>query len=67
MKKAEAEAIFVEQLLKSGIEWYCVSYHRGHYYWCFQTPTRQRYWTNLSKTSCQKLKIKYEGMLGDEE
>lgn len=55
--KKECEAIFVDEILKEGFKWYAVTYERGHYYWCFQLSTCQRFWTNLSKASCHKLGI----------
>ena len=57
LSKRECEEIFVKELLAEGFEWYAVTYERGHYYWCFQLKSCQRYWTNLSKDSCRKLGI----------
>ena len=60
MNKEKAEEKFTEMIIKKGgIKQHCVTYDRGHYYWCFWLSSgEQLFWTNLSKENQIKLGIK---------
>ena len=58
MKKEHAEKLFVENLIKIGIEKYWCMEEKGRFYWKFCLKNGQyRYWTNLSQENQLKLGI----------
>ena len=63
MKKAEAEKLFVEELIEAGgVNSYYFTYERGNYYYCFELNNgTRRYFTNMRDDNLAKLGIK-EGL-----
>lgn len=59
MKKAEAEKLFVEELIEAGgVKSYYCTYERGNWYYCFDLNNgTRRYWTNMSDDNLNKLGI----------
>lgn len=60
MKKAEAEKLFVQQIINSGgVKGYYETCERGNYYYCLDlNDGSRRYWTNLSEESAERLGTK---------
>ncbi|WP_196595728.1 hypothetical protein [Pectinatus frisingensis] len=58
MKKAEAEAKFVEEIKPIGIEKYAIVAEGRHEYWEFYLKNgTRRYWKDLSQENADKLGI----------
>ena len=56
--KKEAEKEFVEMIQSVGIESYHCMYEKGNYYYALNLLNgEQRFWTNFSDESCEKLGI----------
>ena len=60
MKKAEAEKLFVKELLQAGGVELCYRMcEYGNWYYCFDLKDgTRRYWTNMSKENLSKLGVK---------
>lgn len=61
MKKAEAEKIFVQEIVKCireiGLDFWCETDEGRHTYYCFTFNNgAQRFWTDLSNDSLAKIK-----------